>query len=501
MISFKDFILTFNIKRLQNICKRAKRVFKEEGLLGLTAKIRKNHHLKFIGVVLFENKRNSFFIKRFRYVYIKICSDAYRRINLYWHANNQLYETGSFYTQKGTAVYEFDLASITARAHGQSNKTSHFQYGRINNFGIRGDENIVIKWSKFSSEKLTFKKEGTPVVEMMEYPLAIHLEVTRKCNLKCYMCRENREESLKEIGMIDLDPRIVHKIIPFMQKADNLALFGWGEPLCHPNFKEFIEIVGELKERNRLNLKDNEPYTKPFTNFATNGYLMHEDLIHCIIKSGIDEIIFSIDSPNEDSYNFIRKGSEFKQVIANLRAVQELKTKYGVPHPAITIEFVAMRRNIEELPDMVRLAADLDVKRIIVTSIVVATKGLEQESLYYHQELANKIFDEVENIAKENEITVVLPDRFGTKSNPQGYCNDPQDTFYVRAEGTVIPCCVATNAVIGDLNNEDSKDIWMGERRKNFMDNLRKRILVGECKTCYKFTGNDINLRSTHIKV
>jgi len=460
------------------------------------------HHLKFIGVVLFEKKRTPFFIRKFRYVYIKIRSDASQKINLYWYANNQLYGTEAFYTQKGTAIYEFDLSLIKASVHGQSNKTSYFQHGRINNFGIRCNENIVIKWSKFSPEKLIFKKEKTPVIQMIGHTSIIHLELTRRCNIKCYMCRENREEDLKKIGMIDLPPSVFHKMIPFVQNAGHLALFGWGEPLCHPYFKEFIEAIGGIKEKNRLDPKiEDGPYIKPFTNFTTNGYLMNEDLIHCIIKSRIDEIVFSIDSPNADNYNFIRKGSDFKRVIGNLRKVQELKIKHDAKSPAITIEFVAMRRNIEELPDMVKLTADLNVKRMIVTSVVVSTKGLEQESLYYHQELANKMFNKAENIAEGNGIAITLPDRFGTKSNPQGYCDDPQDIFYVRAEGTVIPCCVATNAIMGDLNKDDPKDIWMGDRRKYFMDNLRKGTLVGDCKTCYKFTGNDINLRSTHIKI
>ena len=186
-----------------------------------------------------------------------------------------------------------------------------------------------------------------------------------------------------------MDPRIFYKMIPFIEKADHLALFGWGEPLCHPNFKEFIEVIGDIKEKNDLaSGKKNIPYIKPFTNFTTNGYLMNEDLINSIIRSRIDEIVFSIDSPNADNYNFIRKGSSFERVIANLRKLQECRISSNQSSPAITIEFVAMRRNIEELPDMIRFVSDLNVKRMIVTSLVVATEGLEQESLYYCQDLA-----------------------------------------------------------------------------------------------------------------
>jgi len=463
---------------------------------------RKHHHLKAIGVVLFDKKKIPFFIKPFRYVYIKMYSSVSCKINLYWYANNQSYQTGDLYIHARTAIYEFDMAFMNARSQVQTEKNRYFQYGWISNFAVRCRERIVIKWSKFSLEKLTFEKESLPVIQRIEYPRIIHLELTRKCNLCCYMCRENRTEELKKIGLIDLDPRIFYKMIPFIQKAGHLALFGWGEPLCHPNFREFIDAVGEIKEQNSLHLlTDSGPYIKPFVNFTTNGCLMNESLIHSIIKSRIDEIIFSIDSPNADNYNFIRKGADFERVIANLGKVQELKIENNVRNPAIIIEFVAMRRNIEELPDLVRLAASLNVEKIIVTLIVVSTKGLEQESLYYHQDLANKMIDEAERVAQENGLPMMVPNRFGTKPTCQGYCSDPFETFYVRAEGTVLPCCIAINAVIGDLNKDDPEDVWMSDSRKDFMDHLRKGILIGHCKTCHKFTGNDINLRSTHIKI
>jgi len=58
-----------------------------------------------------------------------------------------------------------------------------------------------------------------------------------------------------------------------------------------------------------------------------------------------------------------------------------------------------------------------------------------------------------------------------------------------------------TNSVIGDLHTQDPEDIWKGRQRKEFIMRLEKGLLQAECKTCYKFTGNDLSLRSTHIKV
>ena len=189
----------------------------------------------------------------------------------------------------------------------------------------------------------------------MDYPLIVHLEVTRNCNLKCYMCRESRDEEVKEIGINDLDFRILDKMVTFMQNVSHVALFGWGEPLCHPNFEKFIDAVGIIKERKGTRLLN---AGSPFVNFTTNATLITEDLARRIIKNGVNEIVVSIDSPNEENFNFIRKGANFKKVVANLRMFQELKKQFGVSRPALSIEFVAMRRNIEELPEMIKFAVD-----------------------------------------------------------------------------------------------------------------------------------------------
>ena len=160
---------------------------------------KKNYCLMHRGVALLEEKKAPLFAEGFRYVYIKICSDFPRKINLYWHNNDKLCETDDLFIQAGTAIYEFDIALIRVKVQDQACPNSYFQGGQVNNLELRCDENIDIKWSKFSLGKRTFKREKTPVVQMMAYPGIIHLELTRRCNINCYMCRENRKkEDLKK---------------------------------------------------------------------------------------------------------------------------------------------------------------------------------------------------------------------------------------------------------------------------------------------------------------
>ncbi len=480
---------------LGRIFRRAKFIFKKDRLNDFLIRVENQIPLD-REIPLFDKKQEHILADESRYLYLKIFSSVPCKISLYWNSGALRYITKSFDIYMSPAIYMFDLAMT--RANSQIGKINYFWQGQITNFRIRANTNCVIKRSKFTNTKLTLKEERIPIIEIIDYPEIVHLEVTRNCNLKCYMCRENRDEEVREIGTNDLDYHVLDKMVPFMQNVHTVAFFGWGEPLCHPHFDKFIDTTRKIKERNDSKLLNK---VKPYVNFTTNATLLTEDLIHRIIKSGLDDISVSIDSPDEDSFNFIRKGADFKKVIANLRTLQELKAKNKVLHPRLAIGFVAMRRNIEELPNIIPLAVDLGVWRITVSYITVVTKGLEQESLYYHQDLANCIFDKVEKIAQTNKISISLPPRFGTKVEPQGYCDDILDIFYVKAEGTVIPCCIATDVAIGNLYEESPEEIWQGERRKKIIDKLKKGILEGKCKGCHKFTGNDINSRETHIKI
>jgi radical SAM protein with 4Fe4S-binding SPASM domain len=446
--------------------------------------------------ILFSRKENDTWVP-LRYLYIKISAFVPCKVALCCHTvNKEEYRTESFDIHESPAVYMFDFYRILAAS--QRGTISSFLFQAINSFSIISDKQLSVEWSRFSNNRLALREESSSLIDIIDYPETVHLEVTRSCNLTCYMCRENRAKEVAEIGVDHLELPILYKMIPFLQNVVNVALFGWGEPLCHPNFDKFIDAVGTIKDRNHSGLLRR---CIPYVSFTTNATLLTKDLIYRIIESELDEIYVSIDSLNPQNYNFIRKGADFEKVMNNLRVLRELKKQKAVSHPKLKLQFVAMRRNVEELPGMIKFAADLGIETITVNSIVIVTKGLEQESLYYHQELANRVFTEAKEVAKLEGIYLSLPPLFGTRVDPQGCCTEVQEMFYVKAEGTVIPCCVATDAIIGDLSQESPEEIWHGERRKKILNNLRKGILEGKCKGCYKFTGNDINSRETHIKV
>ena len=429
-----------------------------------------------------------------RYVYLRVSSSS-QEICIWWEVKGKKYITKNIYLYASSAIYRFDLAVL--RASDSSGEMNYYWDGEITNFGIKHAEACEIKWFRFANAKLSFQ-EDCELIEMVDYPEVLHFEVTRNCNLNCYMCRENRAEEVRKIGLPDLAYSLFEKTIPFTQHVNNVALFGWGEPLVHPQFSQFIDAVGRIKARNHPSLIKRP---KPYVNFTSNATLLHQDLISRLIDQELNEVVISLDSVDPSNYNFIRKNADFNHVMVNLQNLKKMKKERGVNYPVLTIAIVAMRRNIEEMPEIIKFAADMGATRVLVNYLTVVTKGLEQESLFYHQDLANRMFDLTEKASQVSGVPVTLPTRFGSPVVIKGYCDDVQEMFYIRAEGTVIGCCIGTDYIIGDLRYETPEDIWQGDRRKELIGNLKRGILNGQCNGCYKFTGTDINLKQTHIKV
>src|SRR5262249_40527646 len=69
------------------------------------------------------------------------------------------------------------------------------------------------------------------------------------------------------------------------------------------------------------------------------------------------------------TYEGIRDGADFDTVVANLRGLVEAKRAAGSATPWIRAVFVAMRRNVAELPALVRLLAGAGVNELRVQNL------------------------------------------------------------------------------------------------------------------------------------
>jgi len=167
------------------------------------------------------------------------------------------------------------------------------------------------------------------------------VEVTTFCNLNCRMCFKR---GLKEMPYRHLSLEMFLKSLNEANPRMGVTFVGLGEPLLNP---DFYEMLKETRKRGLI------------INLVTNGLLMNEDWSKKLIELKTDKISISLDAATKETYDSIRRGSDFNKVMANIRVLMKMKDSLGTNKPGVRLDMVLMKSNIKELPTFVKLAIEL----------------------------------------------------------------------------------------------------------------------------------------------
>jgi MoaA/NifB/PqqE/SkfB family radical SAM enzyme len=166
-----------------------------------------------------------------------------------------------------------------------------------------------------------------------------------------------REETFAAVleGVRQIDP------------VPTLYFGGIGEPLFHPRTVEWVAEAKRLGARVEL---------------ITNGTLLTEQRSRQLIEAGLDLLWVSIDGATPESYADVRLGAELPNVLANLQRFRTLRKGHKGAKPEIGVAFVAMKRNIADLPKVLKIARQLGALHFSVSNVLPVTENLKEEVLY-----------------------------------------------------------------------------------------------------------------------
>lgn len=202
----------------------------------------------------------------------------------------------------------------------------------------------------------------------------VYVEPTNRCNLECRTCLRNVwDESLGQMSSATFT-RILEGLRSF-SPPPTVFFGGVGEPLSHPGIVEMVRQAKGLGSPVEL---------------ITNGTLLTKDLSEQLIDAGLDSLWVSLDGATPESYVDVRLGAALPEVLANLSAFRDSRwarspsaffSDYHLK-PRIGIVFVAMKRNIADLPAVLRLANRLGAHGFLITNVLPYTQELYDEILY-----------------------------------------------------------------------------------------------------------------------
>lgn len=200
----------------------------------------------------------------------------------------------------------------------------------------------------------------------------IYVEPTNLCNLECSMCvHRTWDEPLGQMSW-----QVFTRVLESAKSLPETPSFffgGLGEPLSHP---QLIKMISEAKS------------IPAKVELITNGTLLDEKYARQLVETGLDRIWISIDGATPESYTDIRLGAALPEVLHNIKTLKRLRSGGHFPKPEIGIMFVAMKRNISELPAVIKLGRRLGAKYFLVTNVL--PYALEkQDEMLYHRSLRN----------------------------------------------------------------------------------------------------------------
>ena len=194
----------------------------------------------------------------------------------------------------------------------------------------------------------------------------VYIEPTNRCNITCVTCMRNIWD--EELGKMSQETfeQIVDGLKQITPRP--LVFFGGiGEPLFHPKTIEMIERVREIGCRVEI---------------ITNAILLNAERSKRLIDAGIDTLWVSIDGAKPESYEDVRLGAEMPRVIENIQTFRSLRHHSFRPMPEIGVNFVAMKRNIDDLPDVLKMASSMGARRFMISNILPYDNAMNQETLY-----------------------------------------------------------------------------------------------------------------------
>lgn len=206
-------------------------------------------------------------------------------------------------------------------------------------------------------KKIVTENNFSPnILDISPGPKRLFIEPTITCNISCFATHCNIESGIvntranKKMSF-DLFKKIIDNTGPYLER---LELFNYGEPFLNKLLPDMINYV-----------RTNFPNVFTFT--STNGLVWkNDDELIRIIKSGIHELVFSVDGASPETYSIYRNNEHFNRVINNMKQIVKLRNQFGLRYPIITYRYILFKWNDNdyEMNAARELARNIGVDRL-----------------------------------------------------------------------------------------------------------------------------------------
>lgn len=313
-------------------------------------------------------------------------------------------------------------------------------------------------------------------------PRRVCLEITHFCNLRCSFCESHGSLQTAPItetrdyagGRRTMSVDTVAKVCRSLARlhVGRVDLTGKGDPIAHPDLAEIVRIIKQAGLGCCM---------------FTNGTLAKPDLAATLVESRLDRLHVSLNAASPEVYSRIAGEDLWERAIGFLREVLERRRAAGAQLPWTLVSYVLCRDNFAEIDRMVDFCCDLGLDE---ASWVVMGELPETPHLQLDAKDVSGMLDAIPGWSRRLEAAGVchnlrrlaaeLPVRAGAGRRQENTvqrdlpCYEGWLNAIIGPDGTVVPCCSCEDVRLGNVEEEDFRDIWNGARYRSF----RKRSLA-----------------------
>lgn len=240
--------------------------------------------------------------------------------------------------------------------------------------------------SKIANNVLAVYETEHQVERYRHLPVMMHIELSSYCNCECIMCKHcyERNNEAKYLPWEKFD-----ELEQYFATCKIVIINGYGEPLIHPQISRIIDTFAryQVKMFTTTNLQ-----SLPVDNLAQ-------------INQVFARLNISCDGAKAATYESIRRGASFATFVENVRTLRQ-----HCPAVPLYMSVVAMRQNIEEAVELVRLAKELGFEEIrfgrLGSNLLL---GNEKDELIYYPNFAAYMLEKAKRGGERLGVRVVIP--------------------------------------------------------------------------------------------
>ena len=330
--------------------------------------------------------------------------------------------------------------------------------------------NYELSSKVFKNYKLNHKEYLLGETKLKSIPPYLRITMEVKCNIAnknpCVYCSWDWAKA-SEKGTPIQSAKFIEYMDKYYSLSSEITDCSYGEPPLNKEFKEIVDLCTKNEKLFRL---------------TSNGWTLSKKIRNSILGKNV-YLSVSIDSSTSEGFARYRDDG-FNRIIKNLTELcKEKKASNNLPY--VSVAFIVMKSNINEIGDYIKLMKKIDVDvvtfRMMYREDYLTKKQqtragykFDYDKEYLSIEKLKEVSSKIKKLANEIDLNVIVDwDNFSAENivvnNNKPLCSEPWKSFYVLNRG-ITPCCYGREPIAKWSEKGKNKlskfldKVWNGEK-------------------------------------